>query len=107
SAQDSGGFKRASNGCANRDNPPSGQLCLVDDFGIVGTQNSSFAVDVMLLDLIHPHRLKGIQADVKLAVRRFYAFVAQSQQQFRREMQSGGGRSRRAFLLAVDGLVAL
>jgi hypothetical protein len=62
---------------------------------------------VMLFDRPNPDRLKSSETDVERDFRDFDSSVAQSGEDFRREVQAGGGRGNRASLARVYRLVAL
>ena len=79
----------------------------VDGGGGFGREGVALAVEVNVFDAIHSDGRKGAEADVEGDVGDLDAAVGDGLEDFRREVQAGGGRGDRAGLAGVDGLVAL
>src|ERR1700722_10069136 len=100
-------LQRADGRGAGSDDPAAFEQCLTHLHGSFLGQRISFGVEVDLCDLRHPDRLERSQPNMERQVSDDHASGPDSLQDFRGEVEPGGGRGDGAALLRIDGLVTL
>ena len=73
----------------------------------LGTHIDPLTVHLVLMKIVHPHRLERPRADMQRHMPKLHATLAQSGQQGIIKMQARGGGSHRTNLASKHGLVAL
>ena len=102
-----GAFQRAHHGGAHRDDPATVVAGATDLSDQMGADIEPFAVHVVILQIIYPHRLERTGTHMQRDVTELDPAFAQAGQHGLIEMQPGGRRGDRAGLTREHGLVAL
>ena len=101
----SGSLQRAAAGGAHGDDPVARGLGLADAAGCLLADGVPLAVHLVVADLVLLHRAEGAQTNVQCDLGNADAHSAEGVHQLRGKVQPGGGSSRAAQLLSIDGLI--
>jgi len=99
-------FQGTNGGGSDRHDPAALLEGMIDGRGGFGRDGISLLVQAVILHALYADGLEGPQPDVEGEMSGLNASLPQVFQNFRSEMQAGGGSRDRATLPRIDGLIA-
>jgi hypothetical protein len=100
-------FEGSNRGGADSDDATRGAERLVDGIGCIGGDGVRLGMNRVIFDALDADGLESSQADVQGDLDRLDPTLADAVEDFRSEMQAGGGGRYRPARLRIDGLIAV